>query len=105
MDVWGGENLEISFRIWQCGGRLETIPCSRVGHVYRDFHPYKFPNGTVNTINRNLNRVAEVWLDDYKEIYYKFRPYHRRLGTGDISSRLELRKRLNCRPFKWYLDE
>ena len=50
---------------------------------------------------RNLNRVAEVWLDDYKEIYYKFRPYHRRLGTGDISSRLELRKRLNCRPFKW----
>ena len=62
----GGLNCGISsWQIWQCGGRLEIIPCSRVGHVFRSFRPYSSPTGE-DTATRNAARVAEVWLDDYK---------------------------------------
>lgn len=103
MDVWGGENLEMSFRIWQCGGVLETIPCSRVGHIFRSFHPYSFP-GNKDTHGINTARTVEVWMDEYKRLFYMNRPDLLKADIGNTDARLEFKKEHQCKPFKWFLD-
>lgn len=107
--VWGGENFELSFKIWQCGGSIEWVPCSRVGHVYRAFMPYSFGNLAKNRkgslITINYKRVIETWFDEeHKEFFYTREPTARYLDMGDISEQVALKDKLKCKDFRWYME-
>ncbi|XP_006236020.1 inactive polypeptide N-acetylgalactosaminyltransferase-like protein 5 isoform X1 [Rattus norvegicus] len=102
MDLWGGENVELSLRIWMCGGQLFILPCSRVGHNNKALSKNRLVNQSA--LSKNLLRVVHVWLDEYKENFFLQRPSLTHVSCGNISDRVELRKRLGCKSFQWYLD-
>ena len=77
---------KLSFKVWMCGGRMVDAPCSRVGHIYRKFVPYTVP--VSGGVNYNFKRVAEVWMDEYKEFFYRRRPYVRNIGKIKLKTNL-----------------
>jgi len=95
LEVWGGENFELSYKLWMCGGGMLFTPCSRVGHIYRlegwDGNP---PPAYVptNPSMRNYRRVIETWWDEYKEYFYVSRPESKTLDFGDTSVQVQFRK-------------
>lgn len=104
LEIWGGEQYELSFKTWQCGGRMVDVPCSRIGHIYRSFAPFS-AGGVGDYLGHNHKRVAEVWMDDYKKYVYKHMPQFGKADAGNITGQLELRKRLKCKSFKWFMEE
>lgn len=100
---WGGENFEQSIRTWLCGGEVILARESRVGHMFRDESPY-----VINTTQIHVNkaRAIDVWFDDYTNYYYRANDIDvpRRSSYESLASRYEIKKKLNCKPFQYFVD-
>ncbi|EDL88935.1 UDP-N-acetyl-alpha-D-galactosamine:polypeptide N-acetylgalactosaminyltransferase-like 2 (predicted), isoform CRA_b, partial [Rattus norvegicus] len=104
LSLWGSENLEMSFKAWLCGGSVEILPCSRVGHLYQSQDASLRTDPEV--ILKNKIRIAETWLSSFKETFYRHIPEAfalSKVAKPDCTERLKLQRRLGCRTFHWFL--
>lgn len=43
-------------------------------------------------------------MDEYAEYLYKRKPHYRDVDPGDLSQQKAIRKKLHCKPFKWFME-
>mmetsp|Transcript_14996 Transcript_14996/g.26273 ORF Transcript_14996/g.26273 Transcript_14996/m.26273 type:complete len:410 (-) Transcript_14996:73-1302(-) len=107
MKEWGGDHMELTMKVWRCGGRIEIVPCSRVGHLFRDpgHRPYEVE---VNTVVYNYKRLAELWAKDHLDYFYKMKPEAvgmKLSGMDQVIKNYErLEQDLKCKDLDWYLE-
>ena len=71
---WKGRSISLA-RIERTSlDQVETVPCSRVGHIFRSFSPYQWETDK-RIPEYNYKRVAAVWMDDWAHLYWD-RLYH-----------------------------
>ncbi|XP_035891923.1 putative polypeptide N-acetylgalactosaminyltransferase 9 [Anopheles stephensi] len=103
-DIYGIENIELSMKSWMCGGKMVTVPCSRVAHIQKVGHPY-LHNEKKDVVRANSIRLAEVWMDEYKQIIFDIHgiPHYLEEEFGPIEDRKAVRKQADCKDFRYYI--
>lgn len=96
-----GQNLEMSLKIWMCGGSIETIPCSHIGHLFHQQSSFHHSLSSDATL-RNYAKIAHMWLDDFKDLHFQ------QTGKSSLPMNISaghwaLRERLHCHSFERYL--
>ncbi|KAI3382482.1 hypothetical protein SNEBB_003010 [Seison nebaliae] len=110
MSIWGIENVELSLRVWCCSGVIYKVPCSHVGHIFRKERSSNLVqlSPQLNNLEKNLLRTITVWMDKEFQDYFLYRSQMKRSlikEIGNIDSQLQLKNRLKCSDFSWFINE
>ncbi|KFB51139.1 AGAP012253-PA-like protein [Anopheles sinensis] len=104
-DIYGIENIELSMKSWMCGGKMVTVPCSRVAHIQKAGHPY-LSKESKDVVRANSIRMAEVWMDEFKGIIFDIYgiPHYLEEEFGSVATRKAVREGAKCEKFQYYLE-
>ncbi|CAJ1336327.1 unnamed protein product [Effrenium voratum] len=99
MHGWGGENTEQPIRTWLCGGDVLRAKSSVVAHMWRtEADKRTIARYKIRERYDNVARTAAAWFDEFLP---KFRSGQ--TPNVDVTKTLELKKRLECKPFAYFL--
>lgn len=101
--MWGGEEVELSVRIWTCGGSIQMPLCSRIGQLTRLETFYAHITDADESMVSNKRRFIDAWTDEYKQFYYAMNPDAKKYNV-DVTDRVTLRAKLKCKSFHWFLE-
>ena len=79
---------------------FQTMPCSRIGHIFKDLHPvddslfgFRIPysnflisEGTNwnKLAERNIKRAIAIWADQYRIIFDAYGPNDKEVDVSNI---------------------
>lgn len=100
-DTLGGQDgnfIDLSLKIWTCGGRIIKVPCSRASHNFLEsgFHDAFIRDR--KKLHEEFETIINTWFDEYKEIYQNILSSQNKNNTFKKSA-----KPKNCKTFKWFL--
>jgi polypeptide N-acetylgalactosaminyltransferase len=105
LKIFQGENLDLSFKAQLCGIGILEVPCSRIAHSYRSLAYYsRFGDDGVDYMIRNFKRIAETWLDEYKDVVFKRNSKYASAETGNMIRPKTIKRGLHCKPFRYFLE-
>lgn len=98
-------SVTICITISPVGYSLCLFPLSYFFHVFLIKYINLKPTLQNSVLTQNYMRVAEVWLDEYKDSFYATKPLLEGKPCGNISEQVEYRRQ-NCpKSFKWFMEE